>query len=101
MCYARWVVFLDVRRGYYSGRSFLRMLLERYDINAVPSRWAHWREVIHFDDPSQFKDPAGGKFFQSGAVLGGVQIRSSTVKYSNSGIFQIFLEFPVFWRSHT
>ena len=55
----------------------------------------NWREVVHFDDLFQ-SNVVGGKIFQSEAVLGSVQIRSSTAKCSNFWIFQIFLEFPVF-----
>ena len=52
----------------------------------------YWREVVYVDDLSQYNDPAGGKIFRSEAVLGSVQIRSSTVKCENFGKFQIFFE---------
>ena len=41
---------------------------------------------------SQFDDPAGGKIFHSEAVLGNVQIRSSSAKWSNFGEFKIFFK---------
>ena len=53
---------------------------------------AHWREVFHFDDLTQFDDPAGEKIFHSEAVLGNVQIRSSSAKWSNFGEFKIFFK---------
>ena len=53
-------------------------------------------DVFHFGDISQFNDPPGGEGFQIDAVLGIIQIRSSTVKCSDFGKFQIFFEFLFF-----
>ena len=52
------------------------------------------RDVIHFDDLSLQNE------LLIEAVLGQVEICSIAVKWSNSGKFQFFFEFPFFVFAH-
>ena len=63
--------------------------------------WFNRSEVVHFDNLSISNDPARGGIFHSEAFLGKVEIRFSALKWSNSGKFQFFFEFPFSLCSRT